>query len=313
MQSPVDYYFRYHSITVPSPDGGDDLATDIRVDRYRLGAQEKYMNERARLARKVKKDLQILKQDNPDAVLRIRVATPNGVEEQEFSEFNITESDQLWGLMRHPYVGKGSPEAVQVLLQLAAQELEGSPAIVRPEDFQTYCDNWLGLDCNGFVGNYLRHEYQGIPWNDVTADRDANAPDYLITDIFNRFDGTVRETADEIDSSEINVLAMVDAQGKIIPGGAGGFGHIMISGPGERDDVAGLKAKLGVGADETVPAICVCESTAAADSNTDGESGLARSFYAYVAHPSQKGVFRVHRGLNGGVINVRIKGAPWTG
>jgi hypothetical protein len=61
MQSPLDYYFRYHAITVPASDGSDDLATDIRVDRYRLGAQEKYMDERARLGRKVKKDLQIRK------------------------------------------------------------------------------------------------------------------------------------------------------------------------------------------------------------------------------------------------------------
>jgi len=312
MQSPVDYYFRYHAITVPSSDGSDDLATDIRVDHYRLGAQEKYMDERARLGRKVKKDLQIRRKEDPDAVIRVRVSTPNGIEEQEFSDLAFQNDDQLWALLRHPYVGKGSPEAVQVALQLGAVELEGSPAIVKPENFQSYCDTWFGLDCNGLVGNYLRHEYEGIAWPDVTADRDANAPDNLITDIFNRFDGTVRNAADEIDFNEFNVLAMVDSQGKIIAGGAGGFGHIMMSGPGERDDISDLKSKLGVAADATVPAICVVESTAAVD-GTDGQSGLARSWYACVDHPTQKGVIRVHRGLNGSVINVRIKGAPWSG
>jgi len=312
MQSPLDYYTRYHTITVPASDGTDDLATGIRVDRYRLGAQEKFMDERARLGRKVKKDLQIRKKDDPDAVIRVRVATANGIEEQEFPGLAFQENDQLWALLRHPYVGKGSPEAVQVALQLGAVELDGSPAIVKPEDFQSYCDAWFGLDCNGLVGNYLRHEYEGVAWSDVTANRDANAPDNLITDIFNRFDGTVRNSADEIDFNEFNVLAMVDAGGSIIPGGAGGFGHIMMSGPGERADIFDLKAKLGIANEESVPAICVLESTAAVDS-TDGQSGLARSFYAYVAHSSQKGVFRVHRGLNSSVINVRIKGAAWAG
>jgi hypothetical protein len=28
-------------------------------------------------------------------------------------------------------------------------------------------------------------------------------------------------------------------------------------------------------------------------------------------HPRLEGVIRVHRGLNGGMMNVRVRGSPW--
>jgi hypothetical protein len=310
MRTPVDYYSRYHSITVPALDGGKDLATGIKVDRYRLGAQQPYIDERARLGRKVKKDLQLRKQKDPSAAISVRVSTPGGYEQRDFADLQFADTDQLWALLRYPFVGKGSPESIQVALQLASVDMKGSPALVAPGDFQGYCDRWFGLDCNGFVGNFLRHEYAALPWHDVTTTKGKIEPNGLISDIWEKFGGVVRSRAADIDYQELNLLVLVDANGKIIPGGSSGYGHIVISGPGEGAVVDHLDKIFPVAANQGIPAICIVESTAAIDS-TDSKTGLARSFYAFVDHPQQAGVVRVHRGLNGKTMNVRVKGAPW--
>jgi hypothetical protein len=308
MRTPVDYYFRYQNITVPSPDGQGDLATGITVDRYRLGSQQAYVDERSRLIRKVRADLKIRRKEDPGAVISLRVSTPDGYQDHSFDN---GEAEQLSALLRYAYVGKGSPESVQVALQLGAVDLPGSPPIVEPENFQAYCDKWLGLDCSGFVGNFLRHDYRGVAWADVNETDSEIKSNDLITEIWNKFDGTVRNSAEEIDPNDLNLLCMVDGDGKIVGGGSGPYGHIMISGPGERADVYNLKSQLGVADDVGVPAICVAESTGAVDPS-DSKNGLVRSFYAYVDRAGQPGVFRMHRGFNGKPINVRVKGAPWT-
>ena len=309
MLSPVEYYDRYNAITVPSFDGQSDLATGIRVDHYRLGAQQAFIDERFRLGQKIQKDLKIRRQENPQAGVEVNVHTPIGMHTNIFAGFSTSGDDQLWALIRYPYVGKGSPESIQIALQLAAADLPGSAPLVTPGRFQEYCDRWFGLDCNGLVGNYLRHEYAGIHWSDVT-ESDGIGPDDLITDIWEKFEGEPRGGSSQIKDSDLNVMAMVDQQGKIIKGGGAAPGHIVISGPGEGSTVFNLKGKLPGATDEGVPAICVVESTGAV-ADADGKSGLVRSFYACIESQSQPGVFRCHRGLNGSVISMRVKGAPW--
>src|SRR5215831_10952084 len=64
MRSPVDYFNLYQSLPIPSPDGSGDLASGISVDHYLLGAQQPYIDERLRLAKKVQKDMQLRKKEN---------------------------------------------------------------------------------------------------------------------------------------------------------------------------------------------------------------------------------------------------------
>lgn len=312
MQTPADYFDRYHNLAVPSPDGSGDLATGISVDRYRLGAGQAHINERARVGRKVQKDLAIRRKSDPTAGITVRVHAPDGDDEHTFDELKFTDDNQLWALLRYPYVGKGSPEAIQVLLQLASVALPGSPAIVEPAAFQAYCDRWLGLDCNGLVGNYLRHVREGIAWSDVTATKAGVSPNNNIKTMWDSLDGEVRSAAEQVDFNDLNLLVLVDKSGKIIPGGSSGYGHIMISQPREIEFETGLKATLGVADDEAVPGILVIESTGAGDAADSGRNGLVKSFYAYADHKPQKGVIRVRRGFNGKAINVRIKGAEWS-
>jgi hypothetical protein len=310
LQTSVEYQGRFLDISVLAADGSE-AASGLTVDRYRLGSTQAHIDERARLGRKVQKDLRIRRQSDPDAAIEVRVQTADGIEERTFDSLSFAKTDQLWALLRYPYVGKGSPEAIQVTLQLAMTDLPGSPPIVAAADFQAYCDQWFGLDCNGFVGNYLRHVVAGTPWWDVTQ-APGIGPDHLITEIFRTFPGDVRNSADQVDFRELNLLAMVDDAGKVIKGGGEPHGHIVLSGPGERADIFALKQALGVPDDQGVPAICVVESTGAIDP-ADSRNGLVRSFYAYVDRPGQQGVMRVHRGFNGKGMKVRVKGMHWSG
>jgi len=314
VQTPADYAARFEKLTVPSLDGSADLATGIAVDKYLLGVRPGGFDERVRLEQKIQKDLAIRRKADKAAKINIRVSTADGIRERSFDGLNHKDaSDQLWKLISYPYVGKGSPEGLQALLQLATVELPGSPALVKPANFQSYCSKWLGLDCNGLVGNFLRHIYSGIDWWDFTTTDSGLDPNKDIKVIWDAFGGTERKTAADINFKELNLLVMVDGTtGKIVPGGpSGSAGHIMISQPHEIEYDTGLTT-LGAKKDAEIPGLIVLESTGAIDS-ADKKDGVAKSAYAYVNHPKLKDVILVRRGLNNSKLSVRIKGAAWNG
>src|SRR5262249_20345097 len=82
----------------------------------------------------------------------LRIEGVNGGPTQDAT--NITD----WMLLaRYVFAGKGSPEACQVVLQLVYHWNIST-------DLQGYADSALGLDCNGFAGNYIWHERSRNPW-----------------------------------------------------------------------------------------------------------------------------------------------------
>ena len=147
-----------------------------------------------------------------------------------------------------------------------------------------------------------------MPWSDLTPSADLVSPNDLISSIWSKAPGTVRNSAAEVDANDTNLLVLVDSAGQIIPGGRPPHGHIMISQPGELNTTIWDKPNLGVEAGTEVPAICVTESTGAKKS-WDGTNGLARSWYHYVDDPhlKNKGVILVERGVNGSTMRVKIK------
>jgi hypothetical protein len=68
----------------------------------------------------------------------------------------IEEIEDWYDLLR-VFEGKGSPDAIRQALRLA--HLLGLIGVKgTPEgDMKRWCRDFIGLDCNGFVGNYLRH------------------------------------------------------------------------------------------------------------------------------------------------------------
>ena len=131
-----------------------------------------------------------------------------------------------------PFSGKGSPEDVQLTLQLAAR------CNLAPNGLQRYCDELvdtqyprLGLDCNGFVGNYLRYRNSETKWNsyDPVSSKTIINGDMGINSIVTKVAPEPVKNVDEMLAPRMHVLGMVDGSGKVIDGGFGPIGHIMIT------------------------------------------------------------------------------------
>lgn len=306
---PLDYLHRYEAITVFEPSGLALMGTGIKLKRYLLGTKQKNVDERVRLLRKIQADFRAGKKKDPAYQLTVRVQSRWGVEVKTYADITTDENDPLWTLIRYCYVGKGSPEGIQIALQLAASDGPGGKALIDPNDMQKYCDEFFGLDCNGFVGNYLRDGVQGRLWWDapVNNDKTGISPDDLIPDIWNKAIGIERTSAAAINPADLNLLVLVDDKGEIVRGGdVNKPGHIMISQPGESTSTQWTKTNLGVQG-QAVPAIRVAESTGARQH--DGGNGLSDTWYHYVEDPrlKHKGVFLVDRGLGNQTMRVRIK------
>ena len=131
------------------------------------------------------------------------------------------------------FSGKGSPEDVQVTLQLATR-----CGVVAPGGLQRYCDepvdpNYprLGLDCNGFVGNYLRYRKASTLWqyNDPVSSKTIINGDMGINTIVTKLSPQPVKNVNDMLAPRMHVLGMVNKAGNVIDGGFEGVGHIMIT------------------------------------------------------------------------------------
>lgn len=198
--------------------------------------------------------------------------SPTFIDTKRFVDFKT--------MARYVFSGKGSPEACQIVLQLAGQW--GLAA----DGLQKYADQALGLDCNGFVGNYLWHEKRGNPWNDLGVGNRDLGPDAFIDELCR---GKGLTKWDEIRASQMYVLGMLDSSGQVVRGGpaakegdpAPRSGHLVITEPGR------LRPAMTVMGKAVPPAIRVVEST---HSHTPG---LWESWYSFVA--VNHGAFTLNR------------------
>jgi hypothetical protein len=138
-------------------------------------------------------------------------------------------------LRRHfhqPFVGKGSPEQCQIAIQLIYRFHKAQSSI------QHFLDrDFIGLDCNGFVGNYIQRVLGGVDVDWRTADNNKDpGPTTLINDLL-RIQGVQNQIQDmkSMRSSDIYLFGFCDPQGHIYdPSKADptGFGHLMMTQPG---------------------------------------------------------------------------------
>jgi len=89
-------------------------------------------------------------------------------------------SNELRRHFRYPLSGKGSPEPAQLAIQLVYRYHKATFA---PADFVE--KDFLGLDCNGFVGNYIQRVVQNTPWLEAQNENDPR-PTTLIGDLLAR-------------------------------------------------------------------------------------------------------------------------------
>jgi hypothetical protein len=278
--TPARYAERYLNLEV----GFDDGPVIVKIGKYHIGEPDA---EKDVLLGGVRDHFQTKQKKDPGYKLRLTVnATP-----VEFSSLN-----EMQRRIVNPFWGKGSPEDCQIVLQVAVLVGRATTSTV-----QTYADTHLGLDCNGFVGNYIFRVLRGNGWRTDAAD-DVVGPSSTITAIM--AGGLVIRSVDDLVVGRSYVLGEVDGANRIIAGGpTTAAGHIVITEPGRFvSDFMSMNLDL---ADKGVlgnPAFWAVEST--------GGVGLTQSWYVVqqLKNGSRPvdGVFRIYRSSKRAFLNFRM-------
>lgn len=277
--SPAKYKSKYENLNVPLADG--NTAT-VSVNRYRLRSNPKLYNAKAAEAFMAKIYARAF-----HAPLRVDIGpvTFRILHQSRDSTFAVTETTttapqpvdgsflkKLGAMARYVFAGKGAPEHCQIVLQLADYWK------LAPGGLQRYADEAMGLDCNGFVGNYLWHVKKGVDWQGLGITKGDLGPDAWISSYFRG--RKLISTWAEIDPAKSYLFALVDDSGSIINGGPKADpGHIAITEPNRsRPPTATVP-----------PAIWTVESTAARN------PGLSESWYSPISENPKTKVFKLHR------------------
>ncbi len=141
----------------------------------------------------------------------------------EILELNLEQA------LRHfnpPFSGKGSPEQAQIAIQLVYRFRK---VAMTPDQFVSL--DFVGLDCNGFVGNYYRRVVMGQDWKNLDVNKDPG-PTTLMDDLLALGTEVVDPKALRDDGTYI--LVWCDDKGNIynpkknVPNT---YGHVMITEP----------------------------------------------------------------------------------
>jgi hypothetical protein len=211
-----------------------------------------------------------------------------GIEHCEFETWR-----ELWNYARKPFFGKGNPEEAQITLQLADRF-----GLLRGGTMQAYCDKYLGLDCNGFVGNYLVHGRREGDWQSS----EPMGTDCLATKtigVILRGNGAAVDDIDDLLPVNSYMLGLVGPSGNIIEQFEGNsVGHIVITQPPTKWETAYKEGKavrqvLTMWAVESTGGVGLGEHGAQFVSAKDGIFTVKR-----FSHPNQgTSRFRVFRVL----------------
>jgi hypothetical protein len=277
--SPVSYKARYEHLQVPLVNGGP---AEIRVNKYRLrGLPGHDVDEAASKAffdslsrHHVDMELRVdpgaryfrVLHRNRDSSFAVTEHTETGLEKVG-SEF----LKQLSVMARYVFAGKGAPEHCQLVLQLVNHWK------LAPDGLQSYADKSLGLDCNGFVGNFLWHANRQQSWSNLGLGKHDEGPDVSIDGYFDRRKSISRW--EDLIPGRSYIMGLVDAAGHVVPGGSAfNAGHIVVTEPGRF-----RRATL-----TEPPAVWAVESTAA------HEPGLWESWYSFL-NVDRSGIFTIKR------------------
>lgn len=283
--TPFNYAQLYWSLPVAVVNEAGELTgwDFARVDRYRLankisadGTPEAY----DAVTTNGLSDFSKIKPfaDKKTQEIKIYIKNPDGTIRTE--TFKRADENRLMRFAKKAVWGKGSPEECQITLQLALRY----GLAVNINELRKYCeDGKIGLDCNGFVGSYMR---------DVLG---KNVDHNTTIDVLLKSGHPVTKI-EEINNQNIYVLGLVSNSGVVIPRKLEGkIGHVMITTPMGFDMIGILKSII-------YPRVRVVEST--------GGKGLVESDYLLLGtekkNGKETGVFKVHRGSKNEEMRVRI-------
>jgi len=303
MLTPLDYAERYRTLLVQH----GTQSKQVRVEIYRIGKPD---DEQGKLWQALKSHFAVNQKKNAGYTLTLSV---NG---------SMVQFPNPATMLRHvvnPFYGKGSPEDCQITLEVAV--LLGRSSL---DKLQSYARKHIGLDCNGFVGNYIWHVWQQNAWKDHPKDGKSPGPSADIATIMKyaqdkaKDNGTVVASASDMSPENTYIFAQVDKDLKIIAGGPNSrSGHIVITQPKRfmaqsfvYDTMGFYDMNLARKNAYGHPAFYVLEST-----GPEYAVGLKESWYAIRPHLNAKkkpidGVFNVFRGCKGQSMSVRIAPLP---
>lgn len=275
MMKPSEYAQRYLPLQVAGPTD----SYPINISRYHLGDPTAGANQLQGAV------IDHFNAHSKDSKYRLKL-TVNGSDTIEFANRH-----DIGPYMARAFYGKGSPEDCQIVLQLAL--LVGR--IKTAASLQTWADNNLGLDCNGFVGNYLNHAVQGYDWRTRPKATEVD-PSSKIDAYFSRWTTGAITDLSTIQSGIKHLIVRVEDNGKVIPQYSGGkVGHVAITEPNEsmvqsviNDDKGDLDAdakKLGM---DGKFALRTVESGGPI-------TGVQKNWMVFMRPTRVKGVFEVRR------------------
>lgn len=275
----ADKYLKMPLYIFPPGDGIDNTAfapsgwQTVRVANYRLDTN----TQEARLWNDV--------DANMGKEARICVRTIDG----SLVDETLSKKDLKFHF-HQPFVGKGSPEQVQIAIQLVYRfhKVKTSLAAFLKANF-------IGLDCNGFVGNYYQRIIQGTPWKTQNNNLDPG-PTTTIDGFMDlaKTKGQIQKL-ESMNAAEMYVFAEVDpTSGQIIDPSKDNpknYGHVMLTVPGTFTMIGKTQASMKV-----------VEATA------DGARELRSLIYTIASSKSspQGTIFTVWRGSQSDQMSVRI-------
>jgi hypothetical protein len=136
---------------------------------------------------------------------------------------DFTATKEFRYLLLLPFVGKGAPEHCQLVLQLIQHLGLGT-------DPQKYADDNLGLDCNGWTGNYIRHGLGSADWQDHGIGSKSINPETLVGEFLSK--NQLRRVMNWTDMNPGTpyVLVRTDPSGQVITTNSGAdIGHVLIT------------------------------------------------------------------------------------
>ena len=309
--TPLQYAKNYWDMQVPIVDDTTEKVKEwvtVRVDSYRLKADEAAMNDFMSKARP--------RLDQKDGRKRVSESLTVFIKTSQGTDDTKTYADRfaLAENAKDPFYGKGCPEEVQVTLQLAIRF-----GVIQPtkEAIQAYCNtDHLGLDCNGFIGNYIRHGLQKAPWHVDPAKTDRSIQANSAINAIMAHCTPVSSVEEIVRAPNRSyVLALVDAAtGRIRDYADSPVGHIMITEPGPilyRPWQVWAGGFGGVGYNNVL-ALRVVEATGKHEMVSEVQRlRPVSSEYLILVRSGATTIFTVHRG-SAKTVQVRIAAVPGT-
>ena len=271
--TPWEYASRYLPVQVP----GSTQTYPIDISRYHLGtptaAKDQILGAVTdHFATNLRKN----------ATYRLKLSVNGASVEFGSRDELIPSLNAFWG--------KGSPEDCQIVLQLALM-LGG----IKPDRLQGWADANLGLDCNGFVGNYLFHEVQQNGWRQAPAKTEIG-PSTTIDEYFKRWAQDPIEDLSRVLPGRMHLIVRVDDSGHVIPRYSGGkVGHIAITQPGESMNQSFVTDTMGFYDMETARLGMYGKFALRTVEAGGPVKGVQKNWMVFVQPSKVKGVFEVRR------------------